>query len=132
MTTPHVVWHSGADGHAVVRTSDTEEIHLRALAPLLDWSSRCADQTDAETLRRLGICAFQMALASHREAPAGFVLAAADREIAEGPEQDVAFADGVARIRKHLHVLRGEAGGTLADAGRAFVRARLVGPIEAD
>ena len=117
-----IEWRGGAEGHVFLARAN-EAAALNTPRELLEWLTAHREELSAQATETLGSCAFQLALAQERHAPAGFVLAAADRRLSEaGSFDDPRFGRGVERLRDHLMPVRGEAGGTIADAGCAFVR----------
>jgi hypothetical protein len=117
-----IQWRGGAEGHVQLDRASTPAT-LKTPRELVEWLAAHPGELSEEATETLGSCAYQLALAQERHTTAGFVLAAVDRRLNEAGSFDYpCFARGVERLRDHLMPLRGEAGGTIVDAGHAFVR----------
>ena len=122
---PEIEWHGGIDGYLVLGETKRE---TRSGREFVEYLCSCQAAFDIAELERIGSCAYFAAVCEVRSTTAGFVLAAADQvidptvPISSDEERNAAFGTGVETVRAFLMRIRGEPGGTLADAAFGYVK----------
>jgi len=130
LITGDIEWRGGIEGRLVLGHDRRE---TRSGRQFLDYVRSREPAFDATELERIGSCAYVVAVCQVRATTAGFVLAAADQivdpatAISDEASHNAAFQSGVARARDHLCRLRGQPGGTLADAALHYLKLRCRG-----